>query len=149
MKPDWQARIFCEKLGQSSVSKLELAGVGIGDDFAAAFAELALSHNSLLREVNLGRNAIGPVGVLAIAAALPGSSLEVLRMNAQKKTAGNEAEGALAAAAAKCETLTKVNLDWKAQQHRSNCERALMQNADRARKRRQAAKAAAAAAEVK
>lgn len=148
MKADWQVRVLCEKLAESRVSVVELAGVGLTDDFAVKFSEVVMTQNEHLREVNFGRNAIGSIGVKSIAAALPTSKLEVLRLNSQKMSAGAEAESELAAAAGQCETLTKVNLDWKSSNHRSNCERALMRNADQARKRRQAAKVAAAAKDI-
>jgi hypothetical protein len=146
MKADWKVRVLCEKLAASSVRVVELAGNELTDDFAIKFAEIVLPQNESLREINFGRNAIGAPGILAIIAALPQSKLEVLKLNSQKKPAGAEAEGQLAAIAGECPSLVKVNLDWKSSTHRSNCERGLMQNADRARKRRQADKAAAAAA---
>lgn len=89
----WQEEIFCEKLAASTtVAILDLAGVGLKDEFCTAFAEHVLKAGTQLREINLSRNEFSGAGITAIAEALAGTAVQKIKLNNQKKSLSADAE---------------------------------------------------------
>lgn len=89
----WQEEIFCEKLAASTtVVILDLAGVGLKDEFCTAFAEHVLKAGTQLREINLSRNEFSGAGITAIAEALAGTAVQKIKLNNQKKSLSADAE---------------------------------------------------------
>eukprot|EP00041_Stephanoeca_diplocostata_P032935 m.1073557 g.1073557 ORF g.1073557 m.1073557 type:complete len:426 (-) comp24235_c0_seq3:2172-3449(-) len=141
MSNEWKGQKFCSALALNpSIVKLGLAGLQLKDNFATIFADIVLSGCPTLEEINLGRNQFTGEGIKAIASGLERSSVKTLKLNDQNGSAGAEAEAALVTAAEACASLLKINLDWKSNQHRTNCDRILMRNADNLRRRRSMSK---------
>ena len=118
---------------RAAVPELDCSGCGLDTAWAVGLAE-ALPTVAGLSVVNLARNSIGGEGVMAIAAALPGTTVTRLRLNDQKGvTMGSQAEEAMAAAVAAAPSLVSLNLDWRSQQHRQAADRNISRNMDAAR----------------
>eukprot|EP00729_Bicosta_minor_P008751 gene8751-3512_t len=127
----WQEEIFCEKLAASTtVAILDLAGVGLKDEFCTAFAEHVLKAGTQLREINLSRNEFSGAGITAIAEALAGTAVQKIKLNNQKKSLSADAEAAMVAASLANKNLVTINLDWRSTQHRNAAEGHLMRNQD-------------------
>lgn len=142
----WINEIFPEKLGANkSINHLDLSGLELTDEFAAAFARDVLKPDTALERLDLSRNSFSGTGLAHIAKKIGFCGLFRIKLTSQKigftkQIITSDAEAELVEACRVSETLSTCNVDWKQQTAMRNAERELMTNIREARFKKMAGK---------